>query len=597
MFIMKSAEEKHGHPTPRVIIPHKDGSFLTSNSGVKDLMKLIKDPVSTNLYAVGPQGLYVFQPGDKAPQLQLVRLPLYKNVCPVSSPDCRFNISLLTEGTNGTSLFICVTTGDQTNCCNMNSELSPEKCFDLPYLVQIKDPCLKIGEQLYLTVSHNDQSTVQGLYRCSPGGCTRPSANHIEQKHVKIIADKGSKSDGKLYTFYNEHNTNPDPDTPRWIPRISQICMADRGGTKAKLQFSWTSLLTARLFCGNKEERLVYTELLDVDVLEAEPWSNTLIYALFKNAYDLRAVCVYKMSDIIHVFSSNKFTESREEFSSPRPGECVPDSQKLPPKILNLMETRPVMQDWIEQDGEALLLSHHLYSHLQVNQVQGSGNGRQNVLLMGLESGQIHKILEQDGFIISEYQAFKNKTIITSMKLDRSTGALFVSSSSNVAQIDLQNCSVYKNQCSDCVFARDPYCRWNQDGCSSDGNSSQDTKETVCARGSPKTSQLKTSRSSLKVPRDSKYYLKCPKSSRHAAYSWYHDSEARECESTEQDCLLLIDGMRKADEGWYECKSTEDGYTATIEQLRLEMGRNGASQRSAAAVVLAPLLIMSWLIC
>ncbi|GAA6111966.1 semaphorin-7A-like, partial [Tachysurus ichikawai] len=204
--------------------------------------------------------------------------------------NCKYEISMLKEGRNGNPLFLCGTREHHTNCCDVErlglSSLEHKlvNCSRLNYPTKINEPSVHVDDSLYYTISDVDTAVPSGLYRQTRDKYIWPQSREIEQRHVKILANKGNGLlDGKVYSFYIEKNQNQNFDLPQWIPRVSQICMADLGGSKAMLQFRWTSMLTARLFCGDEKKRLSYTELLDVAVLEATEWENTMIYALFKN--------------------------------------------------------------------------------------------------------------------------------------------------------------------------------------------------------------------------------------------------------------------------------------------------------------------------
>lgn len=60
---------------------------------------------------------------------------------------------------------------------------------------------------------------------------------------------------------------------------------SDKGGSKKKLQFKWTSLLSARLFCGKAEDKVYFSELVDVATVRAKLWNDTKVYALFRNEW------------------------------------------------------------------------------------------------------------------------------------------------------------------------------------------------------------------------------------------------------------------------------------------------------------------------
>ncbi|KAF4071920.1 hypothetical protein AMELA_G00268390 [Ameiurus melas] len=608
-------------------------SFNTSSGNMIDIQKLIHDPQSVNIYAGSPQGLYMLNPGEH-PALKQVHVPIFEPECKRNPPDCEYNITLLKEGRNGNPLFMCGSGREDTKCCDVNSENLPgtasycivqhksatrlciarrtrsDLCFftyqaaNLLFHSFLGDKVSLYCASLYYTVSDGSIDQIsKGLYRWSTDAITWTESRQTVQRYVKILANEGNRSlDGKVYTFFIEQNQKKDLDSDMtlWIPRVSQSCMADRGGSKSVLMYRWTSMLTARLFCGDEKKRISYTELLDVAVLEDADWKNTTVYALFKNTYNLSAVCVYKMSDIIQVFMSNTFKDETETFSSPRPGECVEDSRTLSSSFLAFMSRHPEMKQWIKPARDPLLFDHHHYTLLQVDRVESTRSGsHHNVLLMSLDNGNIHKVLEQDGdpFIIAEYEPFKTRTHISSMLLNSTTKKLYVSSSSEVIQIDLQDCSVYGKHCETCVMSRDPYCGWDLGMCSANTGALQDVthgKHSLCEKDIESRTNSKSD-SNSSVPQDSKFYLKCPMESQHATYVWDHQGRRRECVLTEQDCLLLIDSMSEKDEGVYECVSSENGYDRTIVHMELLM--NAASETRMTHVALACLLFLISVIC
>ncbi|KAK3548618.1 hypothetical protein QTP70_015561 [Hemibagrus guttatus] len=593
---------------PRIIVSRENGAFhtLSTSSGetIGDL-KLIQDSHRREIYAGGHQSLFRLHSKSKPPTLTKVNLMIFESKCQNNATSSECKISMLKEGRNGNPLFMCGTVEKNTECCDVTPELLLVNCFSLSYPTQINEPAVHVGDSLYYSTSNSDLS---GLYRWAEEKATWPLSGQAEQRHVKILANKGNGSlDGKVYNFYIEQNQNQNPDMPLWIPRVSQICMADLGGPKMVLQFRWTSMLTARLFCGDEKKLLSYTELLDIAVLEAAEWENTTIYALFKNTYDFRAVCVYKMSDIVRVFSGEFKDDEAKTFSSPRPGECVENSRVLSSNFLRFMERRPEMKQWIMPARDPLMFKHnHHYTHLQVDRLRGrkSGHPSYHVLFMSLDNGNVHKILEQEGepFIIAEYQLYKTTTHISSMLLDRRTRRLFVSSSSEVVQIDLRNCSVYGKHCQSCVMARDPYCGWDLLTCSADnGSLVQDVTHgnyTICENAVPHFSE---SRTEVKrdhpsnVPQYSRFYLECPMESHHASYAWEHQGRKMKCVSADHNCLLLIDSMSEKDEGVYQCVASENGYDKAIARERLQM--NGASETRVTPIALLCLLFLISVIC
>ncbi|KAL7879169.1 hypothetical protein AOLI_G00101430 [Acnodon oligacanthus] len=554
-----SRPEDHHH-TARIRITWKKSKFSSFNlpNAHRDAAwKLVKDPTSSKIYAGASHGLYEFNPEKKPPGVTQEALPIFKNECNGSGFGCERSISVVTEGKNGNSLFVC---GKEVKkCCKVDSGYNPLDCFEMQESAgDVNESALYIGDTLYFTISGESSATATlGLYRQkAKQDYTWPQTRDIAQKYVKIIADESNAAkDGKLYNFYIEKNQNKDPETPFWIPRVSRYCMSDTGGSKNQLQYRWTSMLTARLFCGDKKMRVTFTELLDVAVLDPKNWNNTMVYALFRNDYNMTAVCIYKMSEITRIFASGKFKASTESLPQ-QAGECVSDKST---GFLKFMEKRPEMEEWIESERGPLLVGHRQYTHLQVDSVTGN-NVNYSVLFLTLGCGRIHKVVELDNgpFIIAEYEPFENKAHIQSMLLDKSTKTLYVSSSSELVQIDLKNCSIYGVGMCDCVLARDPYCAWNGTACSPDTPNVRIEDKTVCKEESSAKEARRSVRSEfelespLMVPPNSKYYLQCPVSSLYASYTWKHNNKKKDCVSSQQECLLLIEKISEEDLGWAE---------------------------------------------
>lgn len=120
----------------------------------------------------------------------------------------------------------------------------------------------------------------------------------------------------------------------------------------------------------------------------------------------------------------------------------------------------------------------------------------------------------------------------------------------------------------------------------------------VIFTGAPKTSKFSTTIQkdpSTSVQQFSKFYLQCPTESQHASHFWEHQGRRRECVSTEQDCLLLIDRMSEKDEGAYKCIASENGYDRTITRQVLQM--NAAPETGTPSVALTSLLFLICVIC
>lgn len=139
-----------------------------------------------------------------------------------------------------------------------------------------------------------------------------------EQQYVKLVLSRREDDplQDKVLVFYNEKNTDQGLYDQMWFPYISQVCLVrteirnkaftivllhfcilledpwvvcpfqnDAGGSKQILQFTWTSQMSTRLFCGDSASRQHFSELVDVAMLHAQRWNETRVYALFRNQW------------------------------------------------------------------------------------------------------------------------------------------------------------------------------------------------------------------------------------------------------------------------------------------------------------------------
>ncbi|XP_030649401.1 semaphorin-7A [Chanos chanos] len=567
------------------------------------LMKLVRDPQRTVIYAGGVQDLFIIKPDSNGNEVKPMGLSMFEDECKQeSNSDCRYNISLLREGEDGFPLYICGTMPGKLKCCSLSSNSSLVNCWkrssDVTRL-NINEPSVQIGGALYFTVSAKSDGGVNtattGLYRFGEDMDIWPQGGQKEQRYVKVVASRGREEplQDKVYTFYTEKNL--DGKAPAWIPRVSQFCVADKGGTKAHLQFRWTSMLTGTLACGERDQGRYFTELIDVAVIEAKHWSETKIYALFRNDWGMSGVCVYTMADIDVAFRTSSFKRPEENDTPSRLGECVKDSQQLSAQDLMLMAKQPELEEWIkgENASHPLLVSHRRYTHIQVDRV--GDNAQHTVLLLALESGGIHKILAGNGqaFIIAEFDTFPHGTRIQSMVLGSSEKRLYVSSHTEVHQINLSSCSLYGHDCEGCVQARDPYCGWDGHQCTeATRHTRQDVvngSATVC-QNEPKGEHLSGERV-WHVDPSSQVFLVCPAISRHARYTWIHHDAEKACVPAGQQCVRLIDSMSEENEGAYKCRVTENGASRVLAQYHLKLN-SGVSQGKSALLTLACAMLL-----
>ncbi|XP_070985945.1 semaphorin-7A-like isoform X1 [Oncorhynchus clarkii lewisi] len=597
IFSVKASTLTHN---PRVTLTDKDVSFLRIHlSGNNSRIELLQGPQDNIVYAT--DHINLFQTNFNSSKTSRMLSPVFREECrsnDFTSPDCHYNITVLHKTNDPNQLFLCGTNGQQhTLCCYMNPSDDPFNCTRSKAIQNIQqhinetEPSLLIGssgvEEFYTTHSGTEGSV--GINRFGKNRLWTDNSG-TEQRYVRLVAS-GQREDrlqDRLYAFYIEKNRHPRLDSDLWVPRVAQVCMADRGGPKGYLQFRWTSKLSARLFCGYQDRRLSFTQLVDVNTVLAERWQDTRVYALFRNGWGMSAVCVYTVEDIDRIFKTSNFKGHTGSVPIPRPGKCVEDSTKLPMEVLKMVDKVSEMEERVT--SRPLLVTHHYYHHIRVDRVQGKGN----VLFLSLGNGGIHKVLERDGhaFIIAELQPFNYRAHILSMMLHSSTGKLYVGSSRELVQIDLGSCEQYGAQCEDCVLARDPYCGWDGHHCTTATNKTiQDVENgnhQVCSNISRgvTASKVYVLRSSggaadgIRVSQSSKYFLHCPTLSSHAEYSWRHhgNTTATPCISTgsEHQCLLLIESMGPEQQGTYSCVSEERGYHRTLVQYQLQLD-SGAS--------------------
>uniref|UniRef100_A0A8C1R8N5 Semaphorin-7A-like n=1 Tax=Cyprinus carpio TaxID=7962 RepID=A0A8C1R8N5_CYPCA len=558
------------HEAARVKVTNEGITRFSFKDNNISLVKLVSTSGNKTIWVGGHKVLYSITP-TQAPEPCQVEVDLCQDESKDSdNPHCLNRISLLREGVDGNLLFICRSRDGNARCCNVISNYSLNDCFTSEhYEPDINEPSLLIGNMLYFTKSE------KGLYRINkedrndiiwsqtfPEGLT----------YLKLIVGKGLHKD-KVYSFFAEKHR----DGEHWIPRVSQSCMNDRGGSKSLLQSSWTSMIFTSLSCGRGYE---FTQMIDVATLDTD--DDTKIYVLFRNYWNMSAVCVYNMSEISKLFSSSEFN-STDVPKNHRPGTCVEDSTRLPSDVLGFMKNRPEMKDWVKPENISLLFRHRHYTHIQVDRV-----GDQNVMLLSLESGGVHKVLVKEPvFVIAEYLPFPRGTHITSMLLDASEKRLYVSSSNEVVQIDLQRCHDYGNECHQCSLSQDPYCVWDGLSCTSRAKSHvQNSMSCSELKAAPSKTEIQLKTPVTHVPPFSNHFLLCPMMSYHATYQWYHGKTREDCVDSELGCLYLIDSMNKTHEGEYRCESSEEGYTRTVRQYKLSMSHSESLRLTPALLLL-----------
>ncbi|KAL1257251.1 hypothetical protein QQF64_012796 [Cirrhinus molitorella] len=531
------------HYNARVTVKSEDITRFSFENKNISLVKLVGTSGNKHVWVGGEDSLYSIKPRQdtKAHKVDVT-------LCKKESKDSDtthypYRISLLREGVDSSLLFICRSYDGNTVCCNMASNHTQHSSFTSDnYEPDINEPSLLVGNMLYFT------KPKKGLYRINRDDKTDnmwPQSTEAEQIYLKLIAGKGQHKD-KVYSFIREKVTqnkeqkSKEVESEQWIPRVSQSCMNDKGGSKNNLQNSWTSMIYARLFCGREYE---FTQMIDVATLETD--NDTKIYALFRNYWNMSAVCVYDMNEISTVFTSSQFSSTKVP-ANHKPGKCVDDSTSLSSEALMFMKDRPELKNWVMPVNGPLLFRHHHYTHIQVDRVRGH-----TVLLLSLENGRIHKVLEErveePVFVIAEYLPFPQKTHITSMLLDASGKHLYVSSSNEVAQIDLQTCHLYGDECNSCRLSRDPYCGLEGSRCTSTAIKPATDIECNMPAASPsktETGDKLQAAEHVHVLLLSKHFLRCHMTSHHATYHWRHEGGHKSTIVQFQLSMIRSDALR-----------------------------------------------------
>ncbi|XP_029354207.1 semaphorin-7A [Echeneis naucrates] len=583
------------------------------------LVQIVLQRQNNAVTAVGRTHVYkIIQNPQKAAAAN--RTVIWKNCG--SQNDCSYNITMVHQRQHADQLFVCGTKAAETFCCDMDlhddqplSCRSSESTKNIQH--SIRTFTIKEGEPSALFSKNGDESLYithsgsQGQVGIHKFGKDRvgPSKSVKEQYYLDLVISRREDSlQDKVYAFYKEKNTKEGLLSDLWLPFVTQVCMADIGGPKNQLQFKWTSEMHARLFCGNASSKQHFSELVDVSTVQAERWQDTRVYALFRNEWNMSAVCVYTIKDINQVFMKSPFKGNQAD----QKRKCVEDSTKFPLDVMVKIEKASELEDLIHpvHNSGPLLMNHHIYTRIHADSSQKNKNEQHTVLFLALNNGAIHKVIEtpSQAIVIAEYHQLNPKDHILSIILQPTSKMLYVNSRRELIQLHAANCSKYGDTCEDCVLARDPYCGWNGTKCTaethetlqnvSSGNYAicrESTKKALRSTHERQTGGTTKTPATVRLPGKAKYFLQCPMTSKHAKYTWHHNKETKTCRSTNQDCLFLIDSMAPQQEGSYRCESKENGYTKVLAQVDLQLDNEAPRPPSVLAVclsLLAALLVL-----
>lgn len=598
---------------PRMVFKDKEVEVRRLNlpdhhAPVRILLDGEEDTVTT----VGQKHLISFN-FNNPPATPVTRTVSWEQCNNEPQRDCNYNITVVHTREESNSTFVCGTGNKKTVCCDVIlSEQSPtcspsKKIRDIQesignFAIKEGEPSVFVesegGADLYITYSGSGEYV--GIQRFGSKRVGPP--NKLKEQHYVglMLSEQDDSLQNKVYAFYKEKNGDRGMYSEMWLPFVSQVCTADVGGPKNTLQFTWTSQMNARLFCGHPDSKQHFSQLIDVAIVHEVRWQDTKVYALFRNEWDMSAVCVYSIEDISNVFQTSRFKGAQEKEDRPR--KCVPDSKAISLGTLKIIERTSEMEDWVRPVNKTgpLLFNHHIYTHIYIDSSQDRKKNKHPVLFLTLNNGGIHKVVksESHGLVIAEFQPLSHTSHVRSIILNPSSKKLYVSSESELVQMNAANCAQYGDSCESCILARDPYCSWKNQRCTPDENGKmQDVATgdyTICDSTSAQVSKYSTDThadkkvESIRLPSQSKYFLQCPVSSHHAQYTWRHPEHHPEgftsCSSREQQCLLLINSMGPEQVGTYTCESKEMGYKRVLAQHKLEMESRAAGHSSSLLV-------------
>uniref|UniRef100_A0A669CGH6 Semaphorin-7A n=1 Tax=Oreochromis niloticus TaxID=8128 RepID=A0A669CGH6_ORENI len=591
-LLLCSRIEANFASSPRMIFTEKEKAMTRFSLPHDPPVQILLEDQSDTVLAAGQSYLNTYNFQNHKTSHKFMRWERCNSIS--SEHDCSYNITLVHQKKDANQLFVCGTDGNERVCCNTDLTMEAPMCLSSENIAKLiegierfnikeGEPSIFIDSEqsaaLYITHSGYDESV--GIHKFGKAR-VRPKNHHKEQHYVGLVLSKREEdpSQSRVYGFYREKNKDTGLFSEMWIPFVTQVCMTDVGGPKNNLQFTWTSQMNARLFCGDPERKQHFSELVDVSTVDADRWQDTKIYALFRNEWGMSAVCIYTIGDIEKIFTNSPFKGYTKD-QMDRPRMCVDDSTKLPVETLKKTEKTSEMEQLVHPVGNSglLLFNHQTYTHIHVDGSPNKGSSHHTVIFLSLNNGGIHKVLhnKNDTFLIAEFRPF-NYTEQISFILHPSSKKLYVNSGSQLVQLDVANCSQYGETCQDCMLSRDPYCGWDGTKCIRETKGSWHDAATgdlsICNGHNALNYTQRVS-----IPHHSKYFLQCPVSSRHAQYSWQHDENSTSCSSGKEQCLYLIDNMDSECKGTYKCISQEMGYSKVLVQYELQVENNAKIQQ------------------
>ncbi|XP_043936050.1 semaphorin-3F-like [Protopterus annectens] len=549
------------------------------------------------------------------------------------------NYICLIEPWNRTHLYVCGTGAYSPVCTFINRGWrSEEYLFHLvpgkvesgkgkcPYDPKQENMAALVNGNLYAGMHVDFMGTDAALFRTLGNRPAVRTEQHDSRwlndpvfLHARMIPDGFERNDDKLYFFFREKSLDSSSGHTIYS-RIGRVCLNDDGGQRSLVN-KWSTFLKARLICsvpGDDGVETYFDELRDVFIQPAQDEKNPVIYAVFSTSGSVfkgSAVCVYSMADIRTVFNgpfahkeghNYQWTPYAGKMPYPRPGTCpggtftpgIRTTKDFSDEVVNFIRTHPLMYNSVYPINRRPLVVRtnvdYKFTTIAVDLVDAV-DGRYEVLFLGTDHGTVQKVIvlpksdkELEELTLEEVAVFKSPVAVKTMKISSKRQQLYVSSDIGVTQLTLHRCSVYGKACADCCLARDPYCAWDGESCSSYTPTSkrrsrrQDIKHgdplRQC-RGYNAKVEKRLKETEQYGVEGSTVFLECQPRSPQASVKWLiqkHSSSRRKMVKRENPVLktghgILLKSVDKEDSGIYHCVSTENNFKHTVARVNLRI--------------------------
>ncbi|KAF7638691.1 Sema domain-containing protein [Meloidogyne graminicola] len=303
----------------------------------------------------------------------------------------------------------------------------------------------------------------------------------------------GSFSSGPyIFFFFREQlttNSNFNLNKDSVVSRVARICKSDLGGNQVLRQV-WTSFVKATLNCSLNG--FSFNKIRLVKNLSDDIGSNSLFYSTFIAAentpYQSSAICVFSLFEINKVFDNSPFMEqqsgengcwtiiSSEQISTQgrRPGTCQEDSRQLSDEDLHFTKQHLLMAEQIQplENNPIIHRGQTIFTLLVANIIEEKEKNKENKILLFVYSPKenvlfkiLHKQIKNNkikgnnigGYLLAIYKLPNNERINSIAILPGEY--IYLSNEKRVEQYRIVQCSIYGQNCINCV--RDPLCSWS----------------------------------------------------------------------------------------------------------------------------------------